>query len=84
MLLHKPGIVSVSVDDYTRVWIVAKSDCYLGPVRLSVGLSACISTFQTGLISVKFGIGGLYEKMCEENRIVVKTGQQYPALYVKT
>jgi hypothetical protein len=52
-------------------------------VRLSVCLSACISALPTAKIPIKFDIGDLYE-ISWETANLVKIGQKYEALYMKT
>jgi hypothetical protein len=50
---------------------------------MSIRLSTCISTTPTGRISVKLDAGDLYGSLLI-NPIMVKIGQEYRALYMKT
>ena len=50
---------------------------------MSVRLSACIIAAPSGRIFVKFYICGLV-KICGEKPDLVKIGQKYRALYVRT
>jgi len=50
-----------------RIRVVANgASSFVTPLRLCVGLSACIIAVTTGQISVEFGIGDL-PKICREN-----------------
>ena len=61
---------------------MAKSH-FLAPQCLSVCLSTCISAAPTGRIFGKF-YTGTFTKICCETPNLVKIGQQYWALYMKT
>jgi hypothetical protein len=50
---------------------------------VAIRLSACIRAVPTGRISVIIDIGDFYE-MRRENLNLVKIGQKYRSLYIKT